>query len=150
MLTLFLLLRVCIIFSFTTLQMNNTNQDTSGSRTPTQSNMKGIARTLDIVFENLNKTNSKVNHINEVFEQHQETVSIQATKFQDMHNHLNTTFQEIISNLSMQILEIKDKVIETTNDQKNILHILEDIRIENSHEPLSEIINQKKPTKNSP
>jgi hypothetical protein len=48
----------------------------------------------------------------------------------------------------MQILEIKDKVIETTNDQKNILHILEDIRIENSHEPLSEIINQKKPTKN--
>ncbi|CAG8798959.1 11451_t:CDS:1, partial [Cetraspora pellucida] len=50
----------------------------------------------------------------------------------------------------MQILEIKDKVIETTNDQKNILHILEDIRIENSHEPLSEIINRKKPTKNSP
>jgi hypothetical protein len=72
--------------------MNNTNQDTSGSRTPTQSNMKGIARTLDIIFENLNETNSKLNHINEVFEQHQETISIQATKFQNMHNNLNTTF----------------------------------------------------------
>ncbi|CAG8834215.1 15745_t:CDS:2, partial [Cetraspora pellucida] len=43
------------------------------------------------------------------FEQHQETVSIQATKFQDMYNNLNITFQEIISNLSMQILKIKDK-----------------------------------------
>ncbi|CAG8819573.1 20781_t:CDS:1, partial [Cetraspora pellucida] len=113
------------------------------SRTSTQSNMKGIARTLDIIFENLNKTNSKLNHINEVFEQHKKTVSIQTTKFQDMHNNLNTIFQEIIFNLSMQILEIKDKVIETTNDQKNILHILEGIRIENSHKPLSKIINQK-------
>ncbi|CAG8836108.1 24412_t:CDS:1 [Cetraspora pellucida] len=121
--------------------MNNTNQDTSGSRTPTQSNMKEIARMLDIIFENLNETNFKLHYINEVFEQHQETVSIQATKFQDMHNNLNTNFQKIISNLSMQILEIKDKVIETTNNQKNILHILEDIRIENSHKPLLEIIN---------
>ncbi|CAG8838505.1 6022_t:CDS:1, partial [Cetraspora pellucida] len=45
--------------------MNNTNQDTSDSRTPIQSNIKGIARMLDIIFENLNETNSKLNHINE-------------------------------------------------------------------------------------
>ncbi|CAG8833907.1 24975_t:CDS:2, partial [Cetraspora pellucida] len=43
--------------------------------TPTQSNMKGIARMLDIIFENLNETNFKLNHINEVFEQYQETIT---------------------------------------------------------------------------
>ncbi|CAG8822727.1 11480_t:CDS:1, partial [Dentiscutata erythropus] len=53
--------------------MDNINQATSGSKTSTPSTMKGIAKALDTVFENLNETNSKLNHINEVFEQHQET-----------------------------------------------------------------------------
>ncbi|CAG8797672.1 15733_t:CDS:1, partial [Cetraspora pellucida] len=63
--------------------MDNINQATSGSKTSTPSIMKGIAKALDTIFKNLNKTNSKLNHINEVFKQHQETVSIQATKLQD-------------------------------------------------------------------
>ncbi|CAG8716815.1 15600_t:CDS:2 [Dentiscutata heterogama] len=105
--------------------------------------MKEIAKALDTIFENLNETNSKLNHINEVFEQYQETVSIQATKLQDMDNNLNTTFQETFSTLSMNILEIYNKVTKYTDDQNNILNILEDIRSEHSHEPLSEIINPK-------
>ncbi|KAF0382604.1 hypothetical protein F8M41_011908 [Gigaspora margarita] len=129
--------------------MDNINQATSGSKTSTPSTTKGIAKALDTVFENLNETNSKLNHINEVFEQHQETVSIQTTKLQDMYNNLNTTFQESFSTLSMNILEIQDKVIEYTDDQKNILNILEDIR-SLSHELLLEIINPKnKSIKNS-
>ncbi|CAG8684451.1 19940_t:CDS:1 [Cetraspora pellucida] len=98
--------------------MDNINQATSGSKTSTLSTIKGIAKALDTVFENLNETNSKLNHINEVFEQYQETVSIQATKLQDIYNNLNTTFQETFSTLSMNILEIHDKVTEYTNDQK--------------------------------
>ncbi|CAG8816155.1 9123_t:CDS:1 [Racocetra persica] len=123
--------------------MNNINQATSGLKTSTPSIMKRIAKALDTVFKNLNETNSKLNHINEVFEQHQETISIQVTKLQDIYNNLNTTFQDIFSTLSMNILEIQDKVIEYTDDQKNILNILEEIRTENSHKPLSEIINSK-------
>ncbi|CAG8576632.1 11026_t:CDS:1, partial [Racocetra persica] len=42
------------------------------------------------------------------------------------------------------------KVIEYTDDQKNILNILEEIRTKNSHKPLSKIINPKnKSVKNS-
>ncbi|RIB13456.1 hypothetical protein C2G38_2248854 [Gigaspora rosea] len=130
--------------------MDNIYQATSSSKTSTPSTTKGIAKALDTVFENLNETNSKLNRINEAFEQHQETVSIQATKFQDMYNNLNTTFQDIFSTLNMNILEIQYKVIEYTDDQKNILNILEDIRTQNSHKPLSEIINPKnKSVKNS-
>ncbi|RIB26431.1 hypothetical protein C2G38_2138295 [Gigaspora rosea] len=130
--------------------MDNIYQATSSSKTSTPSTTKGIAKALDTVFENLNETNSKLNRINEAFEQHQETVSIQATKFQDMYNNLNTTFQDIFSTLNMNILEIQNKVIEYTDDQKNILNILEDIRTQNSHKPLSEIINPKnKSVKNS-
>ncbi|CAG8513008.1 24664_t:CDS:2, partial [Dentiscutata erythropus] len=82
--------------------------------------------------------------------QHQETVSIQTTKLQDMYNNLNTIFQETFFTLSMNILEIQNKVIEYIDDQKNILNILEDIRSEHSHEPLLEIINPKnKSIKNS-
>ncbi|RIB02758.1 hypothetical protein C2G38_2226948 [Gigaspora rosea] len=130
--------------------MDNIYQATSSSKTSTPSTTKGIAKALDTVFENLNETNSKLNRINKAFEQHQETVSIQATKFQDMYNNLNTIFQDIFSTLNMNILEIQDKVIEYTDDQKNILNILEDIRTQNSHKPLSEIINPKnKSVKNS-
>ncbi|CAG8844298.1 34712_t:CDS:1 [Gigaspora margarita] len=123
--------------------MDNINQVISGSKTSTLSTMKGIAKALDTVFKNLNKTNSKLNHINEVFKQQQETGSIQETKLQDMYNNLNTTFQDIFSTLSMNILEIQDKVIEYTDYQKNILNILKDIRTENFLKPLSEIINPK-------
>ncbi|KAF0483875.1 hypothetical protein F8M41_023202 [Gigaspora margarita] len=67
-----------------------------------------------------------------------------------MYNNLNTTFQDIFSTLSMNILEIQDKVIKYTDYQKNILNILEDIRTENFLKPLSEIINPKnKSVKNS-
>ncbi|CAG8811802.1 36947_t:CDS:2 [Gigaspora margarita] len=123
--------------------MDNINQATSSSKTSTLLTMKGIAKALDTVFKNLNETNSKLNHINKAFEQYQETL-------QDMYNNLNTTFQDIFSTLSINILEIQDKVIEYTDDQKNILNILEDIRTENSYKPLSEIINPKnKSVKNS-
>ncbi|CAG8832656.1 13088_t:CDS:2, partial [Cetraspora pellucida] len=55
---------------------------TSGSRTPTQSNMKGIARTLNIIFENLNETNSKLNHINEIISHlYSENIDEAAFKF---------------------------------------------------------------------
>ncbi|CAG8814367.1 15603_t:CDS:1, partial [Racocetra persica] len=89
--------------------INNINQATSGLKTSIPLTMKGIAKALDTVFENLNKTNSKLNRINKVFEQYQETISIQATKLQDMYNNLNTIFQDIFSTLSMNILEIQDK-----------------------------------------
>ncbi|CAG8673350.1 11374_t:CDS:2, partial [Ambispora leptoticha] len=79
--------------------MDNINQATFGSKTSIPSTPKRIAKALDTVFENLNETNSKLNCINEVFEQHQETVSIQATKLQDMYNNLNTTVQDIFSTL---------------------------------------------------
>ncbi|CAG8825746.1 20381_t:CDS:2, partial [Dentiscutata erythropus] len=40
------------------------------------------------------------------FEQHQETVSIQATKLQDMYNNLNTTFQETSEHSHKPLSEI--------------------------------------------
>ncbi|CAG8717928.1 17764_t:CDS:2, partial [Racocetra persica] len=87
---------------------DNIDKTISSLRTSTPSSTKGIAKTLDKTF------------------------SIQTVKFQDMYNSLNIIFQNIFSDLNTKISEIKDKVIESTNEQRNILAILDDIRIENT------------------
>ncbi|CAG8615187.1 15467_t:CDS:2 [Dentiscutata erythropus] len=102
--------------------MDNINQAISGSKTSTPSTVKRIAKALDT--------------------QHQETVSIQATKLQDMYNNLNTTIQEPFFTLSMNILEIHDKPLSEIINPKN-KSIKNSTRYSTSHSTLWNSIRHK-------
>ncbi|CAG8844219.1 5820_t:CDS:1, partial [Gigaspora margarita] len=91
--------------------IDSTNKST---RAPTASTTKGLAKAIDSVYDELN-------NIKRAFEEHQENMSIKDSTYQKLFNDLNTK-------IDMNYLDIKEKINEFNNNQRNILDILEVIR----------------------